>query len=155
MLDELDISIKNLLNQQIESYRNGNKKAISVIFNLLKNDIAKLINTNNLTIKLTKNVLEDALKIEIKDDTFYKWVRKNVKKNSNNFDDVIIKNDTQISTPEPAPKVVEKEAPKVVEKQTKKEVKKDVENVERRRNVTEIMNDTKTKNELFNRYNKF
>ena len=155
MLDELDISIKNLLNQQIESYKNGNKKAISVILNLLKNDIAKLINTNNLTIKLTKNVLEDALKIEIKDDTFYKWVRKNVKKNSNNFDDVIIKNDTQISTPEPAPKVVEKEAPKVVEKQTKKEVKKDVENVERRRNVTEIMNDTKTKNELFNRYNKF
>ena len=84
MIIEVDKSIKKLLQKQIDEYKDGNRKALSVILNLIKKDIAKLILENELTIKLTKEIIEDSLGIEIKDDTFYKWVRRNIKNSVEN-----------------------------------------------------------------------
>jgi len=122
------------------------KKKYKIAKDLIKNkQISKglkhLIKDINLLTKKGLNkkeileFIEAELEVNIPIQSFYTFWRRyltksNIEENSNNFDDVIIKNDTQISTPEPAPKVVEREAQKVVkkvvEKQTKKEVKKDV-----------------------------
>jgi len=79
MLIEIDESIKSLLENEIAKYKSGNKKSLSIILNLVKRDIAKLINENELTIRLTKTIIENTLNIQIKDDTFYKWVKRNIK----------------------------------------------------------------------------
>jgi succinate dehydrogenase flavin-adding protein (antitoxin of CptAB toxin-antitoxin module) len=81
---ETDKTIKEILKNKIKEYKeNNNKKALSIILNLIKKDIAKLIIENEFPIKLTKEIIENLLNIEIKDDTFYKWVRRNIKEKSN------------------------------------------------------------------------
>ena len=123
MLIEIDKSIKKLLQNEIEKYKEGNKKALSIILNLIKRDIAKLLNENELTIKLTKTIIEDTLGISIKDDTFYKWVRRNIKKS----------NIEEVSQP----------APVSIPKQTKqKEIKNEVSEVKSKKvNPVKILND--------------
>lgn len=64
------------LQELIEKYKNGNKKALSDIFSLLKNDIFSLLE-QGVSIRLTKKIVEKATELQIKDDTFYKWVQRN------------------------------------------------------------------------------
>ena len=120
MLIEIDKSIKKLLQNQIEKYKEGNKKALSIILNLIKRDITKLLNENELTIKLTKTIIEDTLGISIKDDTFYKWVRRNIKKSN-------IKGVKEVSQPTPVketkPKRKEMQNVKVAQKNGSKSPK--------------------------------
>jgi len=119
MLIEIDKSIKKLLQNEIEKYKEGNKKALSVILNLIKKDIVKLLNENELTIKLTKTIIEDTLGITIKDDTFYKWVRRNIKKgNTTGIREFSQPAPTPPAKPKPKKEVRDEKTAKVKSKKT-------------------------------------
>ncbi len=72
----LDEAKQEALQELLERYRQGNKKALSDIFSLLKQDIFELLE-QGVSIRLTKKILEKATGLQIRDDTFYKWVRRN------------------------------------------------------------------------------
>ena len=151
MIIEVDKSIKKLLQKQIDEYKDGNRKALSVILNLIKKDIAKLILENELTIKLTKEIIEDSLNIEIKDDTFYKWVRRNIKNSVENIKKSNIKGEESIINKSKITFSKSKQKKEVQDESAKvKEVKKD-----KKIDVEEFMNNKKIANDLFNKYNKF
>ena len=72
----LDEAKQEALRELVEKYKQGNKKALSDIFSLLRLDIFELLE-QGVSIRLTKKVLEKATELTIKDDTFYKWVARN------------------------------------------------------------------------------
>ena len=74
----LDEAKQEAIRELVEKYKQGNKKALSDIFSLLKQDIFELLD-EGVSIRLTKKIVEKATDIEIKDDTFYKWVARNRK----------------------------------------------------------------------------
>jgi len=61
----------------IKEYTDGNKKRIGDILLLKKDKIIELLG-RGLKKRAIKKALEEELKIEIKDDTFYKWIKKNI-----------------------------------------------------------------------------
>jgi len=61
----------------IKEYMNGNKKRIGDILSLKKDEIVELLQ-KGLKKRAVKKILEEELKINIKDDTFYKWVKRNI-----------------------------------------------------------------------------
>ena len=140
---EINKSIKKILQNEVKNYKEGNKKALSVILNLIKKDIAKLINENELTIKLTKTIIEDTLDIEIKDDTFYKWVRRNIKNNpisintqKSNFKEKEEKVSNKVSVPKE--KKENKSIKEVKNVKNKLDLKKDINT---KKSPTDILND--------------
>ena len=72
-----------LIEDLLKEYENGNKKALGDIFSIKKDYIAKLFDSG-VNIKTIKFSLEKELKIIIKDDTFYKWVQRNIKNKKHN-----------------------------------------------------------------------
>ena len=126
---EINKSIKKILQNEVKKYKEGNKKALSVILSLIKKDIAKLINENELTIKLTKKIIEDTLNIEIKDDTFYKWVRRNIKSNFK---------EEEVSNKAPVPNLPKEKK----ETKSKKEVQNEKNNINTKKlgNAVDILN---------------
>ena len=77
---EINKAKEAILEELIEKYTHGNKKALSDIFSLFKSGIFKLLD-EGISIRSTKKIIEKAIGFEIKDDTFYKWVRRNYKRN--------------------------------------------------------------------------
>ena len=67
----------DMLKVFIKEYMNGNKKRIGDILSLKKDEIVELLQ-KGLKKRAVKKILEEELKINIKDDTFYKWVKRNI-----------------------------------------------------------------------------
>lgn len=78
---EINKAKEIILQELTEKYMQGNKKALSDIFSLFKSDIFKLLD-EGISIRSTKKIIEKAVGLKIKDDTFYKWVRRNYKRNT-------------------------------------------------------------------------
>ena len=74
---EMDNALREVLEELKEKYRNGNRKALSEILALLRKDIFHLLE-RGLSIKTTKNIVEKAVGVELKYDSFYKWVQRNI-----------------------------------------------------------------------------
>ena len=77
---EINKAKEIILQELTEKYMQGNKKALSDILSLFKSDIFTLLD-EGISIRSTKKIIEKAVGFEIKDDTFYKWVRRNYKRN--------------------------------------------------------------------------
>ena len=74
---KMDNALKEVLEELKEKYRNGNRKALSEILALLRKDIFHLLE-RGLSVKTTKNIVEKAVGVELKYDSFYKWVQRNI-----------------------------------------------------------------------------
>ena len=127
---------------------------ISKGLSFLINDILALYLNEKLSKTEIKEIIENSLKVEIKKQSWFTFwnrkIKKMIEENSNNFDDVIIKNDTKT--------IIKKEVKNDVKTTPKEVVKKDIKNdsvgSSKRVDVAEIMN-SNIGTELFNKYNDF
>ncbi len=138
---ELKKAIKKVLEELKEKYKNGNRKALSEILSLIKKDVFDLLN-QGLSIKMTKKIVENAIELKIKDDTFYKWVKREKEKTP--VVDNQLKNyrlsparekEKDVSSSIPAPVSISQKPKKEVQQDEKSEVKE-----KKKVNPAEILN---------------
>ncbi len=78
---EIEKAIKKMIEELKKEYQKGRKKALGEILLLIKRDIFDLLDNKKFSIKMTKRIIEQALEIKISDNTFYKWVERQRKRN--------------------------------------------------------------------------
>ncbi len=78
---EIEKTIKEMIEELKKEYQEGRKKALGEILLLIKRDIFNLLDNQKYSIKMTKRIIEQALKIKISDNTFYKWVERQRQRN--------------------------------------------------------------------------
>ena len=78
---EIEKTIKEMIEELKKEYQEGRKKALGEILLLIKRDIFDLLDNQKYSIKMTKRIIEQALKIKISDNTFYKWVERQRQRN--------------------------------------------------------------------------
>jgi len=143
---EIEKAIKKMIEELKKEYQKGRKKALGEILLLIKRDIFDLLDNKKFSIKMTKRIIEQALEIKISDNTFYKWVERQRKRNytqKSNIKGKDVKKDTK---PAPIPNQSQKEV-----QDEKSEVNKQN---QKNFDVEEFMN-SDNGDKLFQKYNQF
>ena len=100
---EIEKAIKKMIEELKKEYQKGRKKALGEILLLIKRDIFDLLDNKKFSIKMTKRIIEQALEIKISDNTFYKWVERQRKRNYTQKSNIEGRNIQKDTKPAPIP----------------------------------------------------